>query len=81
MRRGEILDFVFSASRIGTDFDWASIADGGGDLYGATAEMTKTNGTLWTMTSSTNTPTQVGTATNWVTVGSGGSHALAIATP
>jgi alpha-tubulin suppressor-like RCC1 family protein len=79
---GQILDgLVFSASRIGTDFDWASIADGGGDLYGATAEMTKTNGTLWTLTSSTNTPTQVGTATNWVTVGSGGSHALAIATP
>jgi alpha-tubulin suppressor-like RCC1 family protein len=69
-------NFVFSQTRFGTDLDWASIADGGV----AGAEMTKTNGTLW-KTSSTSTATQIGTGTNWVSVGSGGSHALAIATP
>jgi alpha-tubulin suppressor-like RCC1 family protein len=74
---GQQNGIMFSQTKFGTDTDWASIADGGV----AAAQMTKTNGTLWTMTSSTNTPTQVGTATNWVSVGSGGSHSLAIATP
>jgi hypothetical protein len=68
---------TFTANKIGTDTDWASVADDGA----ASDEMTKTNGTLWTLTFGSGTVTQVGTATNWVSVTSGGSHSLAIATP
>jgi alpha-tubulin suppressor-like RCC1 family protein len=68
---------VFQISRVGTATDWASVtADGV-----TTAELTKTNGTLWTWTASTATTTQVGTATDWVSIQSGSSHALGIASP
>jgi alpha-tubulin suppressor-like RCC1 family protein len=72
---------VFVISRVGTDTTWALATANGV----ANAEMTKTNGTLWTWTApadpNTDTTARVGSATNWVSVASGPSHTLAISRP
>jgi alpha-tubulin suppressor-like RCC1 family protein len=74
--------------QIGTDNNWLNVAAGDGFAFGI-----KTDGTLWAWgvntyqqlglniaSASVLTPTQVGTATNWVTVSAGSFHAAAINT-
>jgi len=71
-------------TRVGSDSDWAYLAWGVGTTYGI-----KTNGTLWSWgegtvgqlgngsTTSTNYPTQAGTASDWVSVTACGNRATA----
>ena len=80
-------------TRIGAASNWASVsAGGGGDgwRYNGHAIGLRTDGSLWawgnfygqTVTPENltirNTPTRIGTATNWRTVSAGGVHNLAI---
>ncbi len=75
-----------SPLQVGTDTDWVEIASG----TNSTSFAIKTNGTIWgwgsnpssiivlgSGTANVATPTQVGTATDWLTMSVGGQHILA----
>lgn len=89
---GELGDGTYVAKtspiQIGTGANWKLIQTGNGHSIAI-----KTNGTLWTWgradngqlgngTSSgwVNTPSQIGTATNWKSIGSGNMHSMAVKT-
>ncbi|WP_432670754.1 T9SS type A sorting domain-containing protein [Flavobacterium sp. SM2513] len=74
--------------QIGTDTDWQSISTRSNSSFAL-----KTNGTLWGwgqntggqvglgfVSNNVNTPTQIGTDTNWKTVWAGPNHAFALKT-
>jgi len=75
-----------SPLQVGTDTDWVEIASG----TNSTSFAIKSNGTIWgwgsnvssiivfgSSTYTVSTPTQVGTATDWLTMSVGGQHILA----
>ena len=79
-----------SPVQVGTDTDWASVTLGNGHIHGI-----KTNGTLWTWGSGSNTgkagmgvvddinrssPTQIGSGTNWNKVAAGNGASVATKT-
>jgi len=79
---------TLSPIKIGTDTNWSKISAGIGEHSLAL----KTDGTLWSWgvnnygqlgegtTKDRNTPTQIGTDTNWIQVSAGGLHSHAIKT-
>jgi len=82
------LNEEWSPIQIGTDTDWQSFALGTSHCLAL-----KTNGTIWVWGSNSSgqlgigstpnylaIPTQLGTATNWQSIGAGGNHSLAIKT-
>jgi len=86
-------DYTGIPSQIGTDSDWSTVATGGGpNQTGYHSIALKTNGTIWTWGkngygqlglgdyTNRNTPSQIGTDSDWSAVEAGGLHTLAIKT-
>jgi alpha-tubulin suppressor-like RCC1 family protein len=86
---GTILPYV--PQRVGTTSEWATVANNVNDTFDASFSLgIKTDGSLWSWglnssgqlglnnTSTTNSPVQVGTLTNWLSVAAGRNHTIAV---